>query len=77
MTCLCDPFKPHTCQDFPELSLRQKILAAKESAIRADERERCRAELRGVLEEMSTLDPDAFWTAVQSWAEKEAFGGDE
>jgi hypothetical protein len=77
MTCLCDPFKPHTCQDFPELSLRQKLLAAKESAIRADERDRCRAELREKVELIDTMPDWKFANTIYDWAQGEAFGGDE
>lgn len=51
------------------------------SAIRADEREKCRAELRAKLDELANPKlgyRDAFdrWIEIRDWAWEEAFGGD-
>lgn len=56
-------------------------LQDKEPAIRADERAKCRAELRDKLEELinpklSYRDAVDRWIAVWDWSRKEAFGGE-
>lgn len=47
-----------------------------ESAIRADERAKCRAELREQIEGWLAMDPSDFRTALVMWTGTEAFGGE-
>jgi hypothetical protein len=50
-----------------------------ESAIRADEREKCRAELRAKVDRLVLRYPDevnSFVAEIDRWANEEAFGGE-
>ena len=54
------------------------LLAAKEAAIRADERAKCRAELRDAVAEVERIARDDYGSALDVLYDftKEAFGGE-